>query len=210
MTSARDEILARARAQARTTTPPPAWRSRRNFESLAERFTSSLTASKGEVLVSNSLENALVKLDDLLRSMAARRVVANDEAPLNTLDLPGRWSALEWHIVGQSEGDLREFCTSADVGISSADAALAETGTIVVTSGPGKSRLATLLPPVHIALVPTGCLTTDLFTWTADRQGSPPSMTTLISGPSKSADIEQTMAVGVHGPQRFIVLLYQD
>jgi L-lactate dehydrogenase complex protein LldG len=70
--------------------------------------------------------------------------------------------------------------------------------------------MATLLPPVHIALVPESRLTADLFTWTAARQGPLPANVTLVSGPSKTADIEQTMAIGVHGPKRFIVVLYAD
>ncbi len=135
--------------------------------------------------------------------------MANAEPLLLELDLPQRYPEIEWHIVGQTGEDLRAFCTSADVGLSSADAALAETGTVVISSGPGRSRLATLLPPVHIALVPTTCLTTDIFTWTAARQGALPSALTLITGPSKTADIEQTLAIGVHGPKRFMVILYK-
>jgi L-lactate dehydrogenase complex protein LldG len=119
----------------------------------------------------------------------------------------------EWHIVGKSPGDLRAFCATADVGLSSADAGLAESGTIVVSSGPGKSRLATLLPPIHIALLATDRLTADLFTWTAARRDQfpvpLPANVVLISGPSKSADIERTLAIGVHGPKRLIVLLYE-
>ena len=89
------------------------------------------------------------------------------------------------------------------------DAALAETGSLVVTSGAGKSRMATLLPPVHIAMLPESCLHMDLFTWTAAREGPLPANLTLISGPSKTADIEQTMAVGVHGPRRLIAIVYR-
>ncbi|MEZ4767250.1 MAG: LUD domain-containing protein [Caldilineales bacterium] len=81
---------------------------------------------------------------------------------------------------------------------------------MLVTSGPGRSRLVPLLPPVHIALAPTSRLTSDLFTWTAQRGGDVPSNLTLITGPSKTADIEQTLAIGVHGPKRFIVILYDD
>jgi L-lactate dehydrogenase complex protein LldG len=112
--------------------------------------------------------------------------------------------------VGQTPGDLKAVCAAADVGISGADAALAETGSVVISSGPGRSRLATLLPPVHVALVSTTLLTSDLFTWTAARQGDLPANVVLVSGPSKTADIEQVLAIGVHGPKRFIVVLYDD
>ena len=103
---------------------------------------------------------------------------------------------------------MREFCARADVGLSGVEGALAETGSLIVHSGPGKSRLATLLPPVHVALVPVSCLMPDIFTWTAARNGKMPANLTLISGPSKSADIEFTLALGVHGPGRLVAVLY--
>jgi L-lactate utilization protein LutC len=211
MTGPRDEILNRLRSQARgSETPPPVWRSRRHFGDLAVRFIESLTAVQGEPLHVPSLAGALDRLNELLQSLEAQRVVVNCEAPFDNLDLSARWPEVEWHTVNRTPGDLRAFCCAADVGISCADAALAETGSIIVTSGPGQSRLATLLPPVHIAFIPTTRLTADIFTWTAGRQGPLPASLNVISGPSKTADIEQTMAIGVHGPKRFIVVLYDE
>lgn len=204
----RNQILAALRQQARPVDHPSAWRSRRDFADLAERFTAALTAVAGEVRRADGLDAALDTLAQVLDELQATRVAANVEPPLAGIDLPGRWPSIVWHIVDHTPGDLRAFCAEADVGLSGADAALAETGAIVVSSGPGKSRLVTLLPPVHVALVPTSCLTTDLFTWTAGRQGTLPANLTLINGPSKTADIEQTLAIGVHGPKRLIVILY--
>lgn len=207
--SSREEILGRSRRAARQEAPPPAWQSRRSFDDLAGTFTEALTAVKGEVIRAQNLGEALGQMGQLLDDLQARRVVATDEPPLNKIDLPGHWPDIDWHVVGRTFGSLRQFCASADVGLSGASAALAETGSVVIESGPGRSRLATLLPPVHIALVSTSLLTTDIFTWTAARQGAAmPAGLTLISGPSKTADIEQTLTIGVHGPKRFIVLLY--
>ncbi len=206
--SARDEIMNRLRSKVRDAELPPAWKSQREFPDLVARFTEALTTAEGEVRQVDSLEHAWKEVDAILREEEAQAVVANDEPPLSAEILTSRWPDYEWHIVGQTEGDLREFCTRADVGLSGAEAALAETGSIVVRSGPGKSRLATLLPPVHVALVPASCLTTDIFTWTAERDGDMPANLILISGPSKTADIEFTLTLGVHGPGRMIVILY--
>lgn len=226
--STREEILTRLREQARDVTPPPPWRSRRQFDDLADRFTEALTAVKGEVWRADSLDAALDQVDRLLHDIGAETAVANQQPPLEDIDLAGRWPEIEWQVpvlsegveqsreevTGESERDeggaQRAFAASADVGLSGVDAALAETGTVVVSSGPGRSRLTTLLPPVHIALAPTSSLTVDIFTWAAARGGETPAALTMISGPSKTADIEQTMAVGVHGPKRFIVVLYDD
>lgn len=208
--NSRHKILNQLRTNGRAADLPGPWRSRRQFDDLAGRFDEALTAAKGECHHAASLDAAVEQLHQLLRELNAARIVVNAEPPLTELDLPARWPDFQWHAVGQSDGDLRAFCASADVGLSGADAALAETGSVIVSSGPGRSRLATLLPEVHLALVPVSCLTADIFTWTAGRQGELPANQVIVSGPSKTGDIEQTMAIGVHGPKRFIVILYQD
>ncbi len=207
--TAREEILGRLKRITRPEAVPPAWQSRRQYADLADAFTKALISVKGEVIRAKNLEEALRQLGSLLEDLQARQVVANDEPPLSDIDLSNRWPSLDWHIVGRTSGDLRAFCASADVGLSSASAALAETGSVVIESGAGRSRLSTLLPPVHIALVSTAVLTPDIITWSVARQGTAlPANLTLVSGPSKTADIEQTLTIGVHGPKRFIVILY--
>ena len=209
MTS-RDLILNQLKEHAQVVAMPKPWVSHREFADLADQFETALTAVHGEVIRADSLETAVNALAELLTGLGVKTAVANSEEPLTSLNLAAIFPDIEWHLVQQTPGSLREFCVSADVGISSGDAGLAETGSVIISSGPGKSRLATLLPPVHVAMLPTSKLTRDLFTWTAARQSAPPSNITLVSGPSKTADIEQTMAIGVHGPKRFIVILYAD
>lgn len=209
-TNAREDILGALRGKVRGDAAHfGAWPTSRRYDDLAAQFAEALAAAHGETMREDSLEAALDRLGTLLGELGVRRAVVNDEPPLDALDLPARWPEVDWHIVGRTAGDLRAACAAADVGLSGADAALAETGSIVVGSGPGRSRLATLLPPVHVALVSEARLTTDLFTWTAARQGALPACQTVISGPSKTADIEQTLTVGMHGPKRLIVILYR-
>lgn len=208
--SARTEILHRLRTHKRDVIFPHPWQSRQRFDDLVQQFVAALTAVYGTVYLAASLDEASVQLGKLLAELGVRRVVANDEPPLSVLDLAARLPDLAWHIVGQTPGDLRAFAAVADVGLSSADAAIAETGSLLIASGPGRSRLVTLLPPVHVVLLPTRLLTTDLFTFVVARGGELPANMTFVSGPSKTADIEQTMSIGVHGPKRLIVILYQE
>ena len=208
--STRDEILDRLRNGQRAGTAPGPWISRRQYADLAGQFTGALTAAKGEVRQADSLEGALEQLGNLINEIGARRILADWQFPITEIDFSGRWPDLNWHLAGQSEGDLRDFAISADMGLSVGQVALAETGSVLISSGPGQSRLTSLLPPVHVVLVPASCLTADIFTWTAGRQEELPASLTLISGPSKTADIEQTMAIGVHGPGRFVAILYDD
>ena len=124
--------------------------------------------------------------------------------------LPQQWPKLGWHSAGQSADDLYEFAKRADVGISGVRAVLAETGSVIIDSGANKSRMTSLLPPLHIALIPRHKIVADIFTWTAARSGELPTNLVLISGPSKSADIGMTLTTGVHGPGRIVAIVYDE
>ncbi len=207
--NSRDEILGRLRERESAANLPGAWKSERNFPDLVLRFTESLTKAKGEVRRLENLKSALTEVDRILHEVSAKTVVVNDEPPFSDFSPVERWPTCEWHLAGETTGNLRDFCARADVGLSAVQGALAETGSLIVHSGDGKSRLATLLPPIHVALVPVSCLVPDIFIWAAARNGEMPANLILISGPSKSADIEFTLTLGVHGPRRLIAVLYE-
>ena len=196
----------------RATALPPPWRSRRAFPDAVGRFRESLEAAHGEAIVAGTVGEALAEAGRQLREIGAKCVVANTEAPLEML-LPERGAGWQVERAGDHAAGperWRELCAGADAGVTSAETLLAETGSLVVRSGPGRSRLVSLLPPVHIAIVPIGRMTSDLFTWLESRSGPWPANTVLISGPSKTGDIEQTLSVGVHGPKRLVVVLYNE
>jgi L-lactate dehydrogenase complex protein LldG len=92
---------------------------------------------------------------------------------------------------------------AASVGVTGAIALLADTGSVLVASGPGRPRLASLLPPVHVALVTRSQLVPSLGAWAARNGGAPAACANLvvITGPSRTADIEMTLTRGVHGPR---------
>lgn len=207
--TAREEILQRLRAGARPEAAvlPQPWRSRRAFPDLLAQFEMALLAVKGEVVRAADWETAVAETLRLLADLGAERVVVDGGGERPLTDIP--WSAHNpaIHFAFPGADDWRDRCAAADVGLSGAVAALAETGTIIVQSGPDQSRLTTLLPPVHIALLPAARLLPDLFAWTQARQSAPPANFTLISGPSKTADIEQTLSIGVHGPKRLVVVV---
>lgn len=89
----------------------------------------------------------------------------------------------------------------AVVGVSAALAAFAESGSVVVASGRGRSRLASVIPAVHVVLVPTDRIFRSLSHWAAQAE-EPGSLANLVfvSGPSRTGDIELTLTKGVHGP----------
>ena len=105
-------------------------------------------------------------------------------------------------LPGVSLDTSRDACAQADIGITSADYALADTGTLVLLAGPNESRLVSLLPPVHVAVFPRSAILTgldELFTILPMPAEKTSSMV-MITGPSRTADIEQILVRGVHGP----------
>ncbi len=101
---------------------------------------------------------------------------------------------------------------SVEAGFTSTLGGVAETGGLLLAPGPEEPRLLSLVPPVHLALLQASSIHDTL--WSAIMalgwDTSPPPNALLISGPSKTADIEQTLAYGVHGPKRLVVILVDD
>jgi L-lactate dehydrogenase complex protein LldG len=98
---------------------------------------------------------------------------------------------------------------SAAVGVTGCDAAVAETASLVLFSGPGRSRAVSLLPPFHIALVERAKIhfsMADVFETYRERLRASASCT-FITGPSRTADIELTLTLGIHGPGRVAVIV---
>jgi len=107
--------------------------------------------------------------------------------------------------VAPSAAELFDY----DVGISTAQAAIAETGTLMLDSEAERHRLVSLVPPVHIAIVDAANISLTLGeALAAAGRGIELSPTiTFITGPSRTADIELTLAIGVHGPQELYVII---
>ena len=106
----------------------------------------------------------------------------------------------------------------AEAGITVVMAAFADTGTLWVAGGPGGSRCASLLPPLHLALVPRSRVYPCFAAWiaaaraerTLDRWIEESSAWIAITGPSRTSDIEKVLTIGVHGPKAVIALLIEE
>ncbi len=110
------------------------------------------------------------------------------------------------------EAFKEELFNGVDAGFTGTVGGVAETGGLLLMPGPAEPRLMSLVPPIHLALLRASTIH-DTF-WSAVKalgwgQALPPNAL-MISGPSKTADIEQTLAYGVHGPKRLIVVLVDD
>ena len=102
---------------------------------------------------------------------------------------------------------------SVRVGLTGVDAALAATGSLLVMSGYGRSRAASLLPPIHIAVVAASQILPDLESWWAAQKAAGLEQTrqhsniVVITGPSRTADIAMQLVMGMHGPRELHLIL---
>lgn len=137
---------------------------------------------------------------------AERSVLSWDASQIPFTGLHGMLKSLGVTVAAPYNSDVR-------VGISGVNAALAATGSLVLESGAGRSRSASLLPDVHIALMREEQITPDLETWQdAQKAAGYPaftqaSSTTVITGPSKTADIAHQLVKGAHGPRELHVMI---
>ncbi len=108
--------------------------------------------------------------------------------------------------------ELRSLCASADVGITGADYALADTGTLVMFSSGEEARMISLLPPVHVAVVPASRILSSLdqLLTTLPLPAERTSSMVLITGTSRTGDIEQILVRGVHGPGEVHVVVVES
>jgi L-lactate dehydrogenase complex protein LldG len=97
----------------------------------------------------------------------------------------------------------------AVVGVTGALGGLADTGTLALLTGPARSRMASLLPPIHVALLPLSRIYSTMAAFFAIQSHVVGSGSNLvfITGPSRTADIELTLTIGVHGPKALHIVL---
>ena len=199
-------------------TRPPARQETAGPADLAAVFAAELQAAAGHIHGPAGPAEALGILLDIVRLHAAEVALAWDD---EHLPLPGVRQALAEAGVQVLDATLPiepaarvarlAELDRAAVGITGALAGLADTGSVALASGPGRGRIVSLLPPVHIALLPAAKLYPSMPAFLADRPDLTRQASSLVfvTGPSRTADIEQVLTLGVHGPREIHVLLLQ-
>ena len=170
-------------------------------ETLTEWFCENVRSVCGSCSIVPNIESASAILKAILTDLGARRIAISD-------------SPLVRSIIGSIDTDA-EILSSApaaelfncDVGITGAQFAIAETGTLVLKSQEEFARLTSLVPDVHICILETekirGTMSEVLEILGQDLDPA----VTFITGPSRTSDIELTLAIGVHGPRELHVIV---
>ncbi len=179
-------------------------------EDLPARFAEQAQAVGMHVhrVASDALDQSLREILSKLQSNSAALGIADDSMRTR---ISGTLTDIGLDVLQQDAGTDRDAKFNVDAAITDVDAALAETGSIIISSGARRSRACHLTPPVHIALVPANKIIADLIDYFGpSRDVDNPlngSATVLITGPSKTADIEGILITGVHGPGEVHVII---
>jgi L-lactate utilization protein LutC len=206
-------------------------------EELAERFGTELTALHGTFEIADTATEARLALINRIMSWMEQDNAERKGAVITTGQERSilSWSASSLPIEGIDTAledlglkliaptDLttpasREQVRHSRCGITGAEAAFAATGSMLMFAGPGTNRSASLLPFRHIALIPFSRLYRNFEEWLAEKREAGTLVDTLrnranltfVSGPSKSADIEMNLTLGVHGPKFLHAILFDD
>jgi L-lactate dehydrogenase complex protein LldG len=175
------------------------------------RFLEELATLGGHGKRVASLEEAHEYVLSLARERDAKMLVRWDTEELEGVEAPLREAGVEV-VVSRGPEDserFKEAAARAEIGLSTAEWAIAATGSLVLTSGPGKARTVTLLPPTYVAIVAAdrvlGTVSEAIQRYA--EAGHVPANLVFHTGPSRSGDIEMEIFVGMHGPGDVHVVL---
>ncbi|WP_028025531.1 LutC/YkgG family protein [Enterovibrio calviensis] len=217
---ARSAIFAKLNAAPRhvVDTPLPDWQAWQDNEltNRVERFLSCMTAAHTEI-VSVTERNLEEQLVAFLRDNAFDNLLLGRDNPLaeslRVADLACDVKTYDQPI----DGNKVTLFNHIEASLSIIPAAIADTGTLAIVTGEKEPRALSLVPPTHIAILRECDIVSnfnDLMAtpwWIqAGWDTQPPTNLLLISGPSKTADIQQTLAYGAHGPKRLIVFMVKE
>lgn len=185
-------------------------------ESLVRTFCRELSAVGGGVRLVPHVADASSALRDELAHFQASRIVSSARSEFSRVDFAWLWCERGARAVlddgMQSEAEQRAALISAEVGVTTVDCAIANTGSMLVTAAPTRPRSLSLLPSVHIALLFASQIRSHLGAAfeALTRSGGLPSAAHVITGPSRTSDIENDLTIGVHGPSAVTAIVIEE
>jgi L-lactate dehydrogenase complex protein LldG len=174
-----------------------------------QTFEKKVKTGKGDTVevYKSNIESARLILNNIIKRIDAKRIIADNSGLVKNI-----LSDLEKSSVNIIFSGDKKVANRADIGISEAEFAIAESGTLVENSYSIWRRLVSAMPSVHIALVRANRIVKDfestfeiLKTRIFDA-----SHISFITGPSITADIERVLTIGVHGPGKLVVIFIQE
>ncbi len=178
----------------------------------AAQFCAELAKAGGRPHGAESAAAARNLVAEIARACSARSALVWSHPLLEEVGIYNALADVGIEVIredGRAPENFRASALAADLGITACDHALADTGTLVLLAKSGQARGSSLLPPVHIALVERHRILASLDELILRLRDEPElsSCLTLITGPSRTGDIELVLSVGVHGPRELHAVL---
>lgn len=224
--TARDEMLARIKRALKRDDQSSSLRSEGNSaqqiikndeqqSDLIKRFELELTRIGGRFHIARTADAVCDYIENLISIKQTKTIICWNAPVISETGLSEQLEKSDVEFIANddklSEAEFINKAIGAGIGITAVDYALADTGTLVLITGAGRARSVSLLPPVHVAILKPQQIIAGLdeliprLNTSAGRDL--PSAVTFITGPSRTADIELTLVVGVHGPQELHIVL---
>ena len=233
MNNARENILQRLRQQSNMATntknipkvpvyiPNYHWTREQRVEKLSQHLQAvhaqvfrvkkdNWTNTLFDILAQKSVSNLLLDTTGYLGQEIATNNSAVEKLSLKLSDYPVTSTSSKTTSPKTISPKTRLF-SQISAGLTSTKGAIAETGSLIVWPTVQEPRLSSLIPPIHIAIVDADKIYNSFAQAMSEQQWAEqmPTNALLISGPSKTADIEQVLAYGVHGPKELIVIIQE-
>jgi len=167
-----------------------------------DAFRESLEMVGARCEVVENENEAASRLVDVVERFSATRVAISDSELVHRVVEAARIEAIK--------NASREVLFSSEIGITSAQWAIAETGTLVLESGSERHRLVSLVPPVHVCVLMARSIRRSMTEILEMADTNANRTITFITGASRTSDIELTLAIGVHGPGELHVIVIKD
>lgn len=179
----------------------PSTETQKSIIAPVDRFQQELEALGGHFIpcTSNDLPRRILKF-----------LVERDVNRICSWKAPTLPQSILSHLIKQGIEVLHDADPALHIGLTGAQAGIAETGTLVLTAGPGRPATTSLLPPIHLAVLDAKDIHPTLSSVLNDPRFTQTAATNLISGPSRTADIEMTLDIGVHGPKEVHVFCLRN
>ena len=172
-------------------------------DELVGSFVQNFASVGGNCRIVGNVHEAAAVLRTMIENLGAAKIAISDSSLVTSV--VDTISEIEFI----NNADAR-FLFGSDVGITSAQWGIAETGTLVLESAAESHRLTSLIPPVHICILETSKIRQALGELLESVDTDKSKTVTFITGASRTSDIELTLAIGVHGPRELHVILVAD
>lgn len=172
-----------------------------------EAFEQNAKAASAEIIHVKDLPAAKTAIADLIVSLQAKSVIATGDDTLPALTSVYKDIETMGTLIYTDKFAIAEHAPTADLGISTAEFAVGETGSVCVDAYSYEARVVGMLPPSHIIILNKNHTVKNVTTaFQVISRVFKRGYMGFITGPSRTADIERVLSLGVHGPSRFFII----